>query len=40
MYDRIHALGEDDRSVAGNTEFARHSQRGLIHVREHVHVSF
>jgi hypothetical protein len=39
MYDRVHAFGEDDRSIAENTEFARHGQRGLIHVSERTHVS-
>jgi hypothetical protein len=39
MYDRVHAFGEDDRSIAGNTEFTRHGQLGLIHRRERTHVS-
>jgi hypothetical protein len=39
MHDRVHTLGEDNRSVAGNTEFARHGQRGLIRVSERTHVS-
>jgi hypothetical protein len=33
MHDRVHAFSEDDRSIAANTEFARHGQRGLTHVR-------
>ena len=30
MHNRVHALSEDDRSIAGDTQFARHGQSRLV----------